>query len=185
VTRRGWHQAAVALAVAGLVIAAREASAGGVPLGLVAGAAAVLGLLGASTNPRDTGFPQISTAGLFSAMGDPTSFVSRENEHFELYDNFLIDRGAHRLKMVVLDRWLSDRDIIRLKDLGASSHTHVSQRQKSVHSRTTAAFVSLYAWVTASTAASPAATPEWAPAIAPSPTPAAAGASRSCHSRRR
>ncbi len=57
-----------------------------------------VGLLGVSTNPRDAGFPQISTAGLFSTMGDPTSFVSRENEHFELYDNFLIDRGAHRLK---------------------------------------------------------------------------------------
>ena len=31
-------------------------------------------------------------------MGDPTSFVFRDNQHFELYDNFLLDRGAHRVK---------------------------------------------------------------------------------------
>ena len=58
-----------------------------------------VGLLGVSRNPRDVGFPQISTAGLFSTMGDPTTFVSRENEHFELYNNFLIDRGTHRYKV--------------------------------------------------------------------------------------
>ena len=57
-----------------------------------------VGLQGVSRNPRDVGFPQISTAGLYSTMGDPTTFVSRDNEHFEVYDNFLIDRGDHRLK---------------------------------------------------------------------------------------
>ena len=57
-----------------------------------------VGLLGVSSSPRDAGFPQVATAGLFSSMGDPTTFVSRDNEHFEVYDNFLIDRGAHRLK---------------------------------------------------------------------------------------
>lgn len=57
-----------------------------------------VGLLGVSRNPRDVGFPQISTGGLFSTMGDPTTFVSRDNEHLELYNNFLIDRGAHRFK---------------------------------------------------------------------------------------
>ena len=57
-----------------------------------------VGLLGVSRNPRDVGYPQISTAGLFSTMGDPTTFVSRNNEHFEVYDNFLIDRGNHRYK---------------------------------------------------------------------------------------
>ena len=31
-------------------------------------------------------------------MGDPTIFTTRDNQHFELYDNFSIDRGAHRLK---------------------------------------------------------------------------------------
>ena len=57
-----------------------------------------VGLQGVSRNPRDVGFPQISTAGLYSTMGDPTTFVSRHNEHFELYDNFLITRADHRIK---------------------------------------------------------------------------------------
>ena len=57
-----------------------------------------VGLQGVSQNPRDVGFPQISTAGLYSTMGDPTTFVSRENEHFEIYDNFLITRADHRFK---------------------------------------------------------------------------------------
>ena len=60
--------------------------------------AAQVGLRGVSRNPRDVGFPQISTAGLYSTMGDPTTFVSRDNDHFEVYDNFLIDRGDHRFK---------------------------------------------------------------------------------------
>ena len=56
------------------------------------------GLLGVTRDPRDVGYPQIDTAGLYSAMGDPSSFIFRRNEHFELYNNFLIDRGAHRIK---------------------------------------------------------------------------------------
>jgi hypothetical protein len=57
-----------------------------------------VGLSGVTRDPRDVGFPQISTGGLYSTMGDPTSFVFRDNQHFELYDNLTIDRGAHRLK---------------------------------------------------------------------------------------
>jgi hypothetical protein len=57
------------------------------------------GLLGVTRDPRDVGFPQISTRGLYSTMGDPTSFVSRDNQHFELYDNVTVDRGAHRFKV--------------------------------------------------------------------------------------
>ncbi len=60
--------------------------------------AARVGLLGVTSNPLDTGFPQVNTAGLYSVMGDPTTFIARNNEHFELYNNFLIDRGDHRLK---------------------------------------------------------------------------------------
>jgi hypothetical protein len=58
----------------------------------------VVGLAGVTQDPRDMGFPQINTSGLYSTMGDPTTFISRRNEHFELYDNFMIDRGRHRLK---------------------------------------------------------------------------------------
>ena len=57
-----------------------------------------VGLRGVSRNPRDVGFPQVSTAGLYSTMGDPTTFIYRDNEHFELYENFLIDQGRHRYK---------------------------------------------------------------------------------------
>ena len=57
-----------------------------------------VGLQGVTRDARDVGFPQISTRGLYSTMGDPSSFVSRDNEHFEFYDSVLVDRGAHRLK---------------------------------------------------------------------------------------
>jgi hypothetical protein len=57
-----------------------------------------VGLQGVTRDARDVGFPQISTRGLYSTFGDPTSFVSRTNQHFELYDNLTVDRGAHRLK---------------------------------------------------------------------------------------
>ena len=58
-----------------------------------------VGLMGVTDDPRDTGFPQISTAGLYSVMGDPTSFVYRNNEHVEIYENLLFDRGNHRIKV--------------------------------------------------------------------------------------
>ena len=56
------------------------------------------GLLGVTTDPRDMGFPQISTGGLFNTMGDPTVFTTRNNRQIELFDNVTLDRGAHRLK---------------------------------------------------------------------------------------
>jgi outer membrane receptor protein involved in Fe transport len=57
-----------------------------------------VGLQGVTRDPRDVGYPQISTRGLYSTMGDPTSFVFRNNRHFEVYDNFTVDRGPHRFK---------------------------------------------------------------------------------------
>ena len=56
------------------------------------------GLLGVRRDSRDVGFPQISTGGLYATMGDPTVFTSRDNAHVELFDSFLVDRGAHRVK---------------------------------------------------------------------------------------
>jgi hypothetical protein len=58
-----------------------------------------VGLQGVTSDPRDVGFPQISTRGLYSTFGDPTSFVYRDNQHFELYDSVTFNRGAHRLKV--------------------------------------------------------------------------------------
>jgi hypothetical protein len=56
------------------------------------------GLEGVTRDPRDVGFPQFSTRNLYSTVGDPTSFTYRNNEHFEVFENFMIDRGAHRIK---------------------------------------------------------------------------------------
>ena len=57
-----------------------------------------VGLQGVTRDARDLGFPQISTRGFYSTMGDPTSFTYRHNSHFELYENVLVSRGAHRVK---------------------------------------------------------------------------------------
>jgi hypothetical protein len=61
--------------------------------------AAASGLQGVTADPLDMGYPQVSFAGRFSSIGDPTSFVSRDNRSIELYENVLVDRGNHRLKM--------------------------------------------------------------------------------------
>jgi hypothetical protein len=56
------------------------------------------GLLGVTADSRDKGYPQFSFGGRYSTMGDPTSFTYRDNEHFEFYDNFSINRGSHSLQ---------------------------------------------------------------------------------------
>jgi hypothetical protein len=56
-------------------------------------------LQGVTADPRDMGYPQASFGGRFSTIGDPTSFVSRDDRSVELYDNVLIDRGVHRVKV--------------------------------------------------------------------------------------
>jgi hypothetical protein len=56
------------------------------------------GLRGVTGDPRDIGFPQVSTGGLYNTFGDPTVFTTRRNQHFELFDNVTLDRGAHRVK---------------------------------------------------------------------------------------
>jgi hypothetical protein len=60
--------------------------------------ASQVGLQGVTTDPRDVGYPQISTRGQYSVFGDPTTFTYRDNQHFEIFDNVLLDRGAHRIK---------------------------------------------------------------------------------------
>jgi carboxypeptidase family protein len=60
--------------------------------------AATSGLQGVTTTPSDMGYPQVSFGGLFSTFGDPTTFVTRGDRSLELYDNLLLDRGAHQIK---------------------------------------------------------------------------------------
>ena len=59
---------------------------------------ALSGLRGVTGDPRDMGYPQVAFGGAFSAIGDPTFFVSRENRSYELYDNVMLERGSHRVK---------------------------------------------------------------------------------------
>jgi hypothetical protein len=60
--------------------------------------AALADLNGVTRDPRDVGYPQISFAGLFSTVGDPTSFTTRDNTSYEIYENFLVQRGSHTFK---------------------------------------------------------------------------------------
>lgn len=59
------------------------------------------GLLGATQNAEDKGYPQVSFGGLFSTFGDATSFVTRRDTSIEFYDNVYVNRGAHKLKFGV------------------------------------------------------------------------------------
>ncbi len=60
--------------------------------------ASEVGLLGTTPVTEDQGYPQVSLGGLFSNIGDPTTFVTRRDTSYELYDNVFINRGAHRIK---------------------------------------------------------------------------------------
>lgn len=60
-----------------------------------------VGLLGATQNAADKGYPQVSFGGLFSTVGDATSFVTRRDTSIEFYDNVFINRGAHKIKFGV------------------------------------------------------------------------------------
>lgn len=60
-----------------------------------------VGLLGVTKNPDDVGYPQISLGGLFSNIGDPTTFITRRDTSLEVYDNVFISRGSHNIKFGV------------------------------------------------------------------------------------
>jgi hypothetical protein len=56
------------------------------------------GLQGATTNPLDMGYAQISLGGQFSTLGDPALFTFRDNRDVEFFDNATIHKGRHTLK---------------------------------------------------------------------------------------
>jgi hypothetical protein len=60
--------------------------------------AALSGLQGVTANPLDMGYPQFSFGGEFSTMGDPASFVYRDNRSIEFYDNVAWLKGNHTIK---------------------------------------------------------------------------------------
>ncbi|MFN7916918.1 MAG: TonB-dependent receptor [Vicinamibacterales bacterium] len=57
------------------------------------------GLQGVTSDPRDMGYPQVTFGGLFSPIGDPPSFVARDNRSVEVYENLLVEKTRHRVKM--------------------------------------------------------------------------------------
>ena len=59
--------------------------------------AAATGLQGATSNPLDMGYPSVSITG-FSNMGEPTQYVSRVDNNYELYDNVIWHHGTHTVK---------------------------------------------------------------------------------------
>jgi hypothetical protein len=60
--------------------------------------AARTGLSGVTTDPRDTGYPQVSFGGQFNTIGDPALFTFRHNRDLEWYDNLTWHRGRHTMK---------------------------------------------------------------------------------------
>lgn len=61
--------------------------------------AARTGLLGVTANPLDAGFPQASLGGQFSTMGDPASFIFRDNRDLEFFGNLIWHHGRHTVKL--------------------------------------------------------------------------------------
>jgi hypothetical protein len=59
--------------------------------------AAQTGLQGVTTNPLDTGYPQVSVTN-FTTMGEPTQYVSRKDNDYEIYDNVIWHHGTHTMK---------------------------------------------------------------------------------------
>lgn len=62
--------------------------------------AASTGLQGVTTNPLDMGYPSASITG-FTAMGEPTQYVSRVDSNYEFYDNAIWHHGTHTVKFGV------------------------------------------------------------------------------------
>jgi hypothetical protein len=57
------------------------------------------GIQGVTANPLDMGYPQFNFGGQFSTMGDPALFTSRNNRDVEIYDNLVLHKGTHTLRM--------------------------------------------------------------------------------------
>ena len=60
--------------------------------------AAQNGLLGTTTNPADTGYPQVNLSGVFTTIGTAAGFNTRVDRNFEFYDNALIHHGNHTVQ---------------------------------------------------------------------------------------
>jgi Carboxypeptidase regulatory-like domain len=59
------------------------------------------GLQGVTSNPLDRGYPQAVISGGYATMGEPTQYVSRRDNNYELYDNVIWHHGTHTVKFGV------------------------------------------------------------------------------------
>jgi hypothetical protein len=59
--------------------------------------ASATGLQGVTNDPLDTGYPSATITG-FSGLGEPTQYVQREDNDYELYDNVVWHHGTHTVK---------------------------------------------------------------------------------------
>jgi Carboxypeptidase regulatory-like domain len=59
--------------------------------------AGATGLQGVTTNPLDMGYPSVSITG-FTTLGEPTQYVSRTDNNYEVYDNVIWHHGTHTVK---------------------------------------------------------------------------------------
>ena len=55
------------------------------------------GLQGVTSNPLDTGYPQVTVTN-FSTLGESTQYVSRKDNDYEIYDNVIWHQGTHTVK---------------------------------------------------------------------------------------
>jgi hypothetical protein len=62
--------------------------------------AGATGLQGVTTNPLDMGYPSANITG-FTTMGEPTQYVSRTDNNYEVYDNVIWHHGTHTVKFGV------------------------------------------------------------------------------------
>ena len=62
--------------------------------------AASTGLQGVTANPLDMGYPLAAVPG-YTSMGEPTQYVSRHDNNYEIYDNVIWHHGTHTVKFGV------------------------------------------------------------------------------------
>ncbi len=55
------------------------------------------GLQGVSADPLDLGYPAVTLSG-YSAMGEPTNYVTRKDNDYEIYDNVIWHHATHTVK---------------------------------------------------------------------------------------
>ncbi len=59
--------------------------------------AGATGLQGVTSNPLDTGYPDVTITG-FSALGESTQYFTRQDNNYEFYDNAVWHHGTHTVK---------------------------------------------------------------------------------------